>query len=102
LSYPLIRDQKVNLNIFIGAAFNVNGSKHLFNNKIQSEFALINKGKEATKDIEIFDYKLPVYATVMCFPANKIARKQLDIGLFYSFNSLRIDSLLLKKWPYYF
>jgi hypothetical protein len=102
LSYPLIRDQKVNLNIFIGAAFNVNGSKHLFNSKIQSEFDLINKGKEATKDIEIFDYKLPVYATVMWNPANKIARKQLDIGLFYSFNSLRIDSLLLKKGPYYF
>jgi hypothetical protein len=31
-----------------------------------------------TKNIEIFDYKLPVSATAMWNPANKIARIQLD------------------------
>jgi hypothetical protein len=34
-----------------------------------------------TKNIKIFDYKLPVSA-MRCGTANKIVRIQLDIGLF--------------------
>lgn len=82
LSYPLIRDQKVNLNAFIGAAFPLNGSKHLFTNKVASDFDIVNTGIKATKDIEIFNYHLPVSATAMWNPSNKIARIQLDVSLF--------------------
>ncbi|MBE0392727.1 hypothetical protein HNQ02_002968 [Flavobacterium sp. 7E] len=82
LSYPLIRDQKVNLNAFIGAAFPLNGSKHLFTTKTQSDFDVVNTGIKATKNIEIFNYKLPVSATAMWNPSNKIARIQLDVNLF--------------------
>lgn len=82
LSYPIIRDQKVNLNVFMGAAFPINGSKHLFTNKIESDFDIVNTGIKATKNIEIFHYKLPVSATAMWNPSNKIARIQLDVNLF--------------------
>jgi hypothetical protein len=82
LSYPLIRDQKVNLNVFMGAAFPINGSKHLYTNKAQSDFDIVNTGMTVTKNIEIFHYQLPVSATAMWNPANKIARIQLDVNLF--------------------
>jgi hypothetical protein len=82
LSYPLIRDQKVNLNVFMGAAFPINGSKHLYTNKTESNFDIVNTGMTVTKNIEIFDYKLPISATAMWNPANKIARIQLDVRLF--------------------
>jgi hypothetical protein len=36
-----------------------------------------------TKNIEILNYKLPVSATVYWNPANKIARIQLDVSLFW-------------------
>ncbi|MCG9791331.1 hypothetical protein [Flavobacterium algicola] len=82
LSYPVIVDQKVNLNAFVGAAFPLNGSKHLFTTKANSDFDIVNAGITATKNIEIFNYKLPVSATAMWNPANKIARIKLDINLF--------------------
>jgi hypothetical protein len=82
LSYPVIRDQKVNLNIFLGAAFPITGGKHLYTSKIESDFDIVNTGLTVTKNIEIFDYKLPVSATAMWNPANKIARIQLDVALF--------------------
>ena len=82
LSYPLSRDQKVNLNAFIGAAFPIYGSKHLFTNKTESNFDIVNTGIKATKNIEIFHYKLPVSATAMWNPSNKIARLKLDVSLF--------------------
>ncbi|TDE02516.1 hypothetical protein [Flavobacterium sandaracinum] len=82
LSYPVIRDQKVNLNIFLGVALPIIGNKHLYTNKIESSFDIVNAGLTVTKNIEIFTYKLPVSATALWNPANKIARIQLDIGLF--------------------
>ena len=82
LSYPLIKDKKVNLDLFMGAAFPINGSKHLFTNKVESDFDIVNTGIKATKIIEIFQYKLPVSATAMWNPSNKIARLQLDVNLF--------------------
>jgi hypothetical protein len=82
LSFPIIRDQKTNLNIYLGAAFPINGSKHLYTNKTQSSFDIVNTGMTVTKNIEILNYKLPVSATAMWNPANKIARIQLDVSLF--------------------
>ncbi|SHG08265.1 hypothetical protein SAMN05444396_104215 [Flavobacterium segetis] len=81
-SYPIIRDQKVNLNVFLGAAFPITGGKHLYTSKVESDFDIVNTGMTVTKNIEIFAYKLPVSATAMWNPANKIARIQLDIALF--------------------
>lgn len=82
LSYPLIRDQKVNLNVFMGVAFPITGTKHLYTSKTISDFDIVNTGVTVTKNIEIFHYKLPVSATAMWNPANKIARIQLDVNLF--------------------
>lgn len=82
ISYPIIRDQKVNLNLFMGAAFPLNGNKHLYTNAVESDFDIVNAGMTVTKNIEIFEYKLPVSATAMWNPANKIARIQLDVALF--------------------
>jgi hypothetical protein len=82
ISYPIIRDQNVNLNLFMGAAFPLNGNKHLYTNKVESGFDIVNAGMTVTKNIEIFEYKLPVSATAMWNPANKMARIQLEVGLF--------------------
>jgi hypothetical protein len=82
LSYPIIREQRVNLNLFMGAAFPITGGKHLYTSKVESDFDIVNAGMTVTKNIEIFAYKLPVSATAMWNPANKIARIQLDVGLF--------------------
>jgi hypothetical protein len=48
----------------------------------QSDFDIVNTGMTVTKNIEIFHYQLPVSATAMWNPANKIARIQLDVNLF--------------------
>jgi hypothetical protein len=82
VSYPIIRNQKVNLNLFMGAGFAIDGKKHLYTSKTESSFDIVNTGIKATKDISVFNYKLPVFATAMWNPANKIARVQLVINLF--------------------
>jgi hypothetical protein len=38
--------------------------------------------QDFTKDISVLNYKLPVSATAMWNPANKIARLQLAVSLF--------------------
>jgi hypothetical protein len=82
VSYPITRNQQVNLNLFMGAAFPISGGKHLYTSKVESDFDIVNAGINITKNIEIFAYQLPVSATAMWNPANKIARIQLDVGLF--------------------
>lgn len=82
LSYPVIRNKKVNLNVFLGAAFALDGNKFLYTNKEESSFGIVNTGIKATKNISVFNYKLPVSATAMWNPENKIARVQLDVNLF--------------------
>jgi siderophore synthetase component len=52
-----------------------------------------------TKNIEIFDYKLPVSATAMWNPANKIARTIRCRSIL--FNLLHKD-FILKENLYYF
>ncbi|KIC01511.1 hypothetical protein [Flavobacterium sp. AJR] len=82
LSYPVIRNQKVNLNVFMGGAFAIDGKKYLYTNQEESAFGIVNTGIKVSKDISVFNYKLPVSATAMWNPANKIARVQLDVNLF--------------------
>jgi hypothetical protein len=55
----------------MGAAFQLMG-KHLYTNKIESNFDRKHR-YDGHKNIEIFDYKLPVSATAMWNP-NKIAK----------------------------
>lgn len=82
VSYPVITKQKVNLDFFMGASFSIDGESDLYKKNPQDGFGIVNTGIKVTKDISIFEYKLPVSATAMWNPANKIARVQLDINLF--------------------
>lgn len=82
LSYPVISNQTVNLNVFMGAGFALDGHSYLYSNKAESSFGIVNTGIKVSKDLSVFDYKLPVSATAMWNPENKIARVQLDVNLF--------------------
>lgn len=82
LSYPVIRNKKVNLNVFMGAGFALDGKSYLYSKDQESSFGIVNTGIKASKDIEILNYKLPVSATAMWNPENKIARVKLDVNLF--------------------
>jgi hypothetical protein len=63
-------------------AFPINGSKHLYTNKIESNFDIVNTGMTVTKNIKIFDYKLPVSATAMWNPLIKYKIQIRYVGLF--------------------
>lgn len=82
LGYPVIKNQKVNLDLFVGAGFALDSDSHLYTNQSQSNFDIVNAGFKVSKNISIFDYKLPVAATTMWNPADKIARVQLSVDLF--------------------
>lgn len=82
VSYPAIRNQKVNLDVFLGSGFALDGNSNLYRTDQGQNFGIVNTGIKATKSISVFDYKLPVSATAMWNPANKIARVQLDVNLF--------------------
>jgi hypothetical protein len=58
--------------MYFRRCFSINGSKHLYTNKIESNFDIVNTGMTVTKNIEIFDYKLPVSATAMWNPLIKL------------------------------
>jgi hypothetical protein len=60
--------------MYFRRCFPNNGVSIYILNKIESNFDIVNTGMTVTKNIEIFDYKLPVSATAMWNPANKIAR----------------------------
>lgn len=81
VSYPLIRDSKVNLNGFAGAGFSLNGDTHLYGDG-QENFDLVNVGLTASKTVKLGNYNLPVSATILWNPSLKIARVQLAVTLF--------------------
>ncbi|WP_179316039.1 hypothetical protein [Winogradskyella undariae] len=80
-SYPIIRDSKVNLNAFAGAAFSLNGDTHLYGDGEQN-FDFMNVGFTASKTLKFSDLSFPVSATTMWNPSQKIARIQLAVSLF--------------------
>ncbi|QXP77560.1 MULTISPECIES: hypothetical protein [Winogradskyella] len=80
-SYPIIRDSKVNLNAFAGAAFSLNGDTHLYGDGEQN-FDFVNVGFTASKTLKFSDLSFPVSATTMWNPSQKIARIQLAVSLF--------------------
>ncbi|SDX06756.1 hypothetical protein SAMN05444411_10311 [Lutibacter oricola] len=81
LSYPLVRDAKVNLNGFVGAGFSLNGDTHLYGDG-QENFDLVNVGLTASKKVKLGNYTLPVSATTLWNPSLKIARVQFAATLF--------------------
>ena len=82
LGYPLLKDQKITLEAYLGAGFSLNGASHLYTNDSNSNFDIVNTGIKAYKNIQILHYKLPVSAVAMWNPAFKIARIQLGVVLF--------------------
>jgi hypothetical protein len=82
LSYPVIENQKVNLSLYVGGVFALNGSSNLYRADQSKDFGIVNTGFRLLKEISVLDYKLPVSATAMWNPANKVARLKLDINLF--------------------
>lgn len=82
VSYPVVRNEKVDLDVFLGSGFALDGHSNLYRTDQSQNFGIVNTGIKVTKDISIFDYKLPIAATAMWNPANKIARVQLEINLF--------------------
>jgi hypothetical protein len=82
VSYPIIENQKVTMNVFMGAAFALDGTSNLYRTDDTKDFGIVNTGFRLAKELSIFEYKLPVSATAMWNPANKIARIKLDINLF--------------------
>ena len=82
LSYPVIRNHKVNLNAFVGSAFALNGGESHFYGNGKNDFDIVNVGITASKDIPVLGYKLPVSATAMWNPSVKEARVQIAASLF--------------------
>jgi hypothetical protein len=82
LSYPVVENQKVNASLYIGGVFALDGSSNLYRADQSKDFGIVNTGFRLTKDISVLNYKLPVSATAMWNPANKIARLQLAVSLF--------------------
>ena len=81
VSYPLVRNSKVNLNGYVGAGFSLNGDTHLYGDG-QENFDIVNMGITASKTLKVADLKIPVSATTMWNPSTKIARVQLAVTLF--------------------
>lgn len=81
VSYPLVKDAKVNFDAFVGAGFSLNGDTHLYGDG-QNNFDLVNMGFTASKTVKIADLSIPVSATTLWNPSQKIARVQLAISLF--------------------
>ncbi|WP_240485027.1 hypothetical protein [Arenibacter latericius] len=79
VSYPLVKDSKVNLNGFVGTGFSLNGDTHLYGDE---NFALVNIGLTPSKTFKLGGYNLPVSATTLSNPFLKFARVQLAARLF--------------------
>ena len=82
LSYPVIENQKVNIDLYVGGVFAIDGTSNLYRGDQNKDFGIVNTGFKLSKEISVLNYKLPVSATAMWNPANKIARIQLAVSLF--------------------
>ncbi len=81
VSYPLIKDSRVNLDGFAGVGFSLSGDSHLYGDGDQ-DFDLVNVGLTASKTVALGSYHLPVSATTLWNPSLKFARVQLSMTLF--------------------
>ncbi len=79
--YPVIRNQKVNLDAFVGAGFSLDGDTHLYGDG-ERNFDIVNLGVTASKTLNFGKYSLPVSATGMWNPSQGIARVQVAASVF--------------------
>lgn len=82
VGYPLIKNEDITLDSFIGAGFSLDGKSNLYSTDPDRNLSIVNAGLKASKDISILQYKLPVYADIMWNPAEKYTRVQLGVSLF--------------------
>ena len=82
LGYPLIKNDQITLDTYICAGFSLDGKSNLYSSNTDRNFNIVNAGFKASKDISIFQYKLPVFAGIMWNPAEKYTRMQLGVSLF--------------------
>ncbi|MDR2122142.1 MAG: hypothetical protein LBP34_03365 [Flavobacteriaceae bacterium] len=81
LNYPLIRDKKTNLNVFCGAGIGYGGNSHMYGNG-KHDFDIVNVGITTSRAFTLWEHKVPVSATAMWNPSNKMARVQLAAVIF--------------------
>ena len=81
VSYPLVSDSKVNVTGYVGTGFSLNGDTHLYGDG-KENFDIVNIGFTASKTLKLSNLNIPVSATTMWNPSNKIARVQLAVTLF--------------------
>ncbi|WP_228377095.1 hypothetical protein [Chryseobacterium sp. FH2] len=82
VSYPVIKDKKVNLDAFIGAGFALNNKNFLYGNG-KNSFDLVNVGLKTSKSLKITEhYSLPVFMMAMWNPSNKYSRIQIAATVF--------------------
>lgn len=82
LGYPIIKNDEITLDTYIGAGFSLDGKSNLYSTNTDQNFNIVNAGLKASKEISILQYKLPVYAGIMWNPAEKYTRMQLGVSLF--------------------
>lgn len=82
LGYPIVKNDEITLDAYVGAGFSLDGKTNLYIKDPDRNFGIVNTGLKASKDISIFQYKLPVFAGIMWNPAEKYTRMQLGVSLF--------------------
>ncbi|SNR33674.1 hypothetical protein [Flavobacterium sp. ov086] len=82
LGYPLIKNEQITLDAYMGAGFSLDGRSNLYLTDPNSNFGIVNTGLKASKNITVLQYKLPVFAGIMWNPAEKYTRMQLGVSLF--------------------
>jgi len=82
LGYPIIKNDDITLDAYMGAGFSLDGKTNLYIKDPDRNFGIVNTGLKASKDISIFQYKLPVFAGIMWNPTEKYTRMQLGVSLF--------------------
>jgi hypothetical protein len=82
LGYPIIKNEQINLDGYIGGSFSLDGKSNLYSTNLNQNFNIVNAGLKASKEISILQYKLPVYAGIMWNPSEKYTRMQIGVSLF--------------------
>ncbi|MXV37371.1 hypothetical protein GO491_01575 [Flavobacteriaceae bacterium Ap0902] len=79
-AYPVYKGN-VDVGAFIGAGFALDGDTHLYGDQEHS-FDIVNVGLNASKDINIGNFSLPVNGMVFWNPSNEYVRMQISTSLF--------------------
>lgn len=82
LSYPIISNNQIVLDAYVGAGFSLDGKSNLYSQDPDKNFNVVNAGIKATKNVSVFNHKLPVFAGLMFNPAEQHTRLQVGVSLF--------------------